>query len=78
MINNKTIAVVIPAYNEEKQISKVILELPTFVDYIVVVNDGSIDRTENIIKNLLGKEKLNSNKRLFPHKKKTRICVIYL
>lgn len=48
MINGKTIAVVIPAYNEEKQIAKVIEAIPDFVDQIIVVNDGSTDETEKV------------------------------
>ena len=53
MLNNKTIAVVIPAYNEEKQISKVIETMPDFVDRIVVVNDCSTDNTTEIVKQYL-------------------------
>jgi len=58
MLNNKTIAVVIPAYNEEKQIRDVIESMPDFVDRIVVVNDCSNDRTEEIVKSFW-KTKLN-------------------
>ena len=50
MLNNKTIAVVIPAFNEEDQIREVIESLPDFVDKIVVVNDGSDDKTEEVIR----------------------------
>jgi len=49
MLNNKTIAVVIPAYNEETQIRDVIETIPDFVDRIVVVNDCSKDRTADIV-----------------------------
>lgn len=42
-------AVVIPAYNEEKLIARTIDEVPDFVDYIIVVNDGSKDDTHNIV-----------------------------
>ena len=45
MINNKTIAVVVPAYNEESQIHLVIESMPDFVDRIVIVNDKSTDNT---------------------------------
>ena len=45
MLNNKTVAVVIPAYNEEKQIIHVISTMPDFVDRIIVVNDCSTDKT---------------------------------
>jgi glycosyltransferase involved in cell wall biosynthesis len=46
MLEGKTVAVVIPAYNEETQINKVIETMPGFVDRIVVVNDNSSDQTE--------------------------------
>jgi glycosyltransferase involved in cell wall biosynthesis len=45
MLGNKSIAVVIPAYNEEAQIGKVLDGMPSFVDRIVVVNDCSTDGT---------------------------------
>jgi len=48
MLNNKTIAVVIPALNEEKQIGEVIEAIPGFVDHIFVVDDGSSDSTVQI------------------------------
>ena len=40
------IDVIIPAYNEEKSIPKVIAEIPKFVRYIVVANNNSTDRTQ--------------------------------
>ena len=48
MIENKTIAVVIPAFNEEKQIGFVIETIPEFVDRIIVVNDCSTDNTKTV------------------------------
>ena len=45
MFLDKTISVVIPAYNEEKLIGKVIDTMPDYVDYIVVVDDKSQDNT---------------------------------
>ncbi len=49
MINHATIAVVVPAYNEEKQILQVISSMPEFVDRIVVINDCSTDKTGVIV-----------------------------
>jgi glycosyltransferase involved in cell wall biosynthesis len=49
MLNNKTVAVVVPAYNEEKQILQVISTMPDFVDRIIVVNDCSTDKTASIV-----------------------------
>ncbi len=53
MLNNKIIAVVIPAYNEEKQISIVIETMPDFVDRIIIVNDLSRDKTQEIVEGFL-------------------------
>lgn len=50
MLHNRIIAVVVPAYNEETQIGMVIEEMPDFVDRIIIVNDCSADRTEEIVK----------------------------
>lgn len=49
MLHNKTIAVVVPAYNEESQIGLVIETMPAFVDRIVVVNDCSTDGTAEVV-----------------------------
>jgi len=40
-----TIKVIIPAFNEEKSIAKVIADIPDFVEEIVVVNNNSTDQT---------------------------------
>jgi glycosyltransferase involved in cell wall biosynthesis len=53
MLNNRTIAVVIPACNEEKQIGIVIETMPEFVDRIIIINDKSTDKTEEIVKEFL-------------------------
>jgi len=45
MIGTKQIAVVVPAYNEERRIASVLHSVPLYVDQIVVVDDGSSDRT---------------------------------
>jgi glycosyltransferase involved in cell wall biosynthesis len=49
MYSNKKICVVVPAHNEETQIGKVILTMPEFVDYIVIVDDESKDGTVKIV-----------------------------
>jgi len=48
MIEAKTICVVVPAYNEEKLLPKTIMTMPSFVDYIVIINDCSSDNTKVI------------------------------
>ena len=55
MLLGKTVAVVVPAYKEESQIGIVLDTMPDFVDRIVVVNDCSPDRTEEIVKEYIKK-----------------------
>ena len=57
MLNNKTIAVVVPAYNESSQISMVLDSMPDFVDRIVVVDDKSKDNTVEVVKAYLSQNK---------------------
>ncbi len=45
------ISVIIPAFNEEKAITKVISEIPKFVDEIIVVSNNSTDNTIEVAKN---------------------------
>ena len=67
MLNNKTIAVVVPAYNEQDQISMVLESMPSFVDRIIVVNDFSKDITTTVVKEFINASQnvsslqLNSN-----------------
>jgi len=56
MLCGKTIAVVVPSYNEEKQIRQVLETMPDFVDRIIVVNDCSTDRTAAIILDNISKQ----------------------
>ena len=41
------VSVVVPAYNEEHSIKDVITSIPSYVDHILVVDDGSADGTRN-------------------------------
>lgn len=45
MRNQKTVAVIIPAFNEEQSIAKVISAIPKWVDDVLVVDNGSTDQT---------------------------------
>lgn len=45
MYQEHRIAAVVPAFNEEKLITKVITTMPDFIDDIIVVDDRSSDRT---------------------------------
>ncbi len=66
MYKNKSIAVVVPAYNEEKQIGNVINTIPNFIDKIIVIDDCSKDNTKTVVKKIK-----NSNNKitLISHKK---------
>jgi len=51
MYRDKTVCVVVPAYNEEKLIGRVLETMPDYVDKVVVVDDKSTDRTAEIVIN---------------------------
>lgn len=53
MYKEKTIAVVVPAFNEETQIGKVIETMPEFIDYIIVIDDVSQDNTSSVVENYI-------------------------
>ena len=55
MLYDKTVAVVVPTYNEEKQIGQVLDTMPDFVDRIIVVNDCSQDNTAAIVLDYISK-----------------------
>ncbi len=50
MYQNASIAVVVPAHNEETQIGRVFETMPDYVDHIIVVDDQSSDDTVNVVK----------------------------
>jgi glycosyltransferase involved in cell wall biosynthesis len=63
---SKTIAVVVPAYNEEKLIGKVLETMPDFVDVVIVVDDASTDCTADIVASY--QAKFSDRLVLIPHK----------
>ena len=50
MLSQQRIVVIIPAFNEEESIPKVVNDIPSFVDEIIVVNNGSTDNTVSAAK----------------------------
>ena len=56
MYREHSVAVVVPAYNEELLIRDTLSSIPAFVDRIYVVNDGSLDKTQVIIEEISQKD----------------------
>jgi glycosyltransferase involved in cell wall biosynthesis len=52
MLNGKTIAVVLPAYNAEKTLEATVRELPDLVDFRILVDDFSSDDTVTLARRL--------------------------
>ena len=52
MYRGKSVAAVVPSYNEESQIARVIETMPAFVDHIVIVNDASRDGTAAVVEEI--------------------------
>lgn len=52
MLKTKKIGVVIPAYNEELLIERVISTMPDYVDGVYVIDDASTDMTRNIVQGI--------------------------
>ena len=52
MYKDKKICVVVPAYNEETQIARVIETMPAFVDCVAIVDDKSRDGTVGVVEKM--------------------------
>jgi glycosyltransferase involved in cell wall biosynthesis len=57
-----SIIVIIPAYNEEHAIAKVIKEIPNYVSEIIVISNNSTDKTIEVAKNA-GAKVLSENRK---------------
>ena len=57
MYKEKKIAVIVPCYNEETQIFRVIETMPNYVDFIVTINDYSTDKTVDVIESYIKTDK---------------------
>ncbi len=52
MYKSQKITVIIPCLNEEQGIEKVMRRMPEFVDQVIVVDNGSTDRTSDVARSL--------------------------
>ena len=66
MYLNNRIGVVVPAYNEQRQIFRTIIDLPEFVDQVIVIDDGS---TDDMIEVLTELKKTRENLLIIQHSK---------
>jgi glycosyltransferase involved in cell wall biosynthesis len=57
MYRKNSIALVVPAYNEERLIKPTLENVPELVDRVYVVDDGSKDKTAFVIKRIMQKDK---------------------
>ena len=62
MYRRKTIGVVVPAYNEDVLIGRVIETMPDYIDKIIVVDDCSQDDTVIKVKNYIGQKRFLDEK----------------
>ncbi len=53
MYKGKSVGVVVPCYNEETQITRVLETMPELVDVTIVVDDRSTDRTVEIVERFI-------------------------
>ena len=55
---NFSLSIVIPCFNEERQVEKVVKTIPSWIDNIVIVEDKSEDGTKKIVQRLAKKRKV--------------------
>lgn len=78
----REVSIVIPAYNEEKTIKKVLerllsLRIGNFKKQIIVINDGSIDNTEKVLKPFFNKITYHKHSRNFGKGQAVRSALKY-
>jgi glycosyltransferase involved in cell wall biosynthesis len=56
LYNNKKIAVVVPAFNEEVLIRPTLETIPAYVDVVYAIDDGSTDNTYTVMKEIASRD----------------------
>ena len=64
MYKQHRIAVIIPAYNEEEAIPPLIPRIPSYVDTIIVADNGSMGHTRKIVEDSKWGERVISPTRI--------------
>ena len=67
--SNKSLTIIIPAYNESKRIIKTLNEIDEYITkkslsklfQVIVVNDGSTDKTQEVVTNWIVQDSRNKN-----------------
>ena len=67
MLHDKKVAVVVPCYNEHRQVGKVLGTMPSFVDLVIVVDDSSRDQTCEVVQQHIQSEGPDSRIVLIRH-----------
>ena len=49
LFKTKKVCVLVPTYNNEQTLEKVLTDILLFTDQVIVVNDGSTDSTKKIL-----------------------------
>ena len=70
MLKGKTISLIIPVFNEANNIASVLESIPSFVDHVIVVDDGSLDYTSTLVE-----EGIAKYQQLFPDR---NVCFHHL
>ena len=72
-MDNIKLTVIIPVYNQEELISRALYSVPNREDIeVIVVNDGSVDKTEEKVKEWLVDES-TKNQKVFINRKENKV-----
>ena len=69
MFKGKTVAAVVPCYNEQDQVAGVLATMPDFVDCVIVVDDHSTDGTCDVVRRHVAEEGQDTRVVLLEHEK---------